>query len=138
MANELTTGLVPIVLDRPRSLRFGVNALSLADPLLKTEFTQIIKDRRMGIGDLRILLWASLKWEDDRLTLDQVGDLMEDAAIADPDFFSSAVEKVFHAVGACRLFKARADSGNLKAEAMSAASASANGSTAQSDQPTAP
>ncbi|MEA2658215.1 MAG: hypothetical protein QOF64_800 [Candidatus Binatota bacterium] len=31
-------GAVPIILDRPRLLGFGVNALRLAEPLLHVEF----------------------------------------------------------------------------------------------------
>jgi hypothetical protein len=126
-------GTVPINLDRERLLRFGVNAIALVEPLLTVELSTILNLRRMSIGDMRALLYASLKWEDEHLTPDRVGDLMEDAAVKDPEFFANTVERVFEAVVACRLFK-RADP-NAKSEAAPAL-ASANGSPLPGATPT--
>ena len=132
MARMIETGVVLIGLDRPRQLRFGVNAIALAEPLLSVELSVILNARRMSIGDMRALLYASLKWEDERLTLERVGDLMEDAAVNDPEFFANTVERIFEAIVACRLFK-RADP-NAQAEA--APPASANGSPTPGATPT--
>jgi hypothetical protein len=127
-------GIIPLILDRPRSLRFGINAIALVEPLLSVELSTILNARRMSIGDMRALLYASLKWEDERLTLERVGDLMEEAAVKDPEFFAETVERVFKAVVACRLFK-RGDP-NAQAEATATPAASANGSPQPGATPT--
>jgi len=133
MARTIIEGTVPIVLDRPRNLRFGVNAMSLAEPLLHEDFDAILKGARMSIGDMRALLYACLKWEDARLTLDQVGDLMEAAIIGNSNFYLDTVELIFECVVASGLVK-RATDPNAPTEA--APSASANGLNQRGTTPT--
>lgn len=124
---------VIILLDRERTLRFDYNALCDVEPLLREELAAILKAGRMSMGDLRALMYAGMKWEDPRLTLERTGELIEAAAIKDENFFATAVERVFEAIVACRLFGAR--SPNAPAEA-APPSASDNGSTRRSATPT--
>lgn len=70
-------GYVPIELDKPRNLRFSTNALVESEKMLGksiAEFSQSI-----GITELRILIYCGLRHEDKTLTLDQAGDLIDEA-----------------------------------------------------------
>ena len=127
------SGTVIILLDRERALRFDYNALCDVEPLLREELAAILKAGRMSMGDLRALIYAGMKWEDARLTLERTGELIEAAAIKDENFFATAAECVFEAIVACRLFGAR--SPNAPAEA-APPSASDNGSMRRSATPT--
>ena len=66
---------VSIEMDKIRNLRFGTNAISMAEDLLGRPITAI--GTSVGIKDLRVLYYCGLYWEDKELTLDDVGDLMD-------------------------------------------------------------
>lgn len=68
---------VLINLDRPRNIRLDTNSLVKAEELLKKSVTSMGQD--MGIREMRALLWVGLTWEDRRLTLDDVGKLIDEA-----------------------------------------------------------
>jgi len=68
---------VTIVLDRPRQLRYGINALVRIEELTGRAITQLELEQ-LAMTDLRIILYAGLCHEDANLTLEQVGDLLDD------------------------------------------------------------
>lgn len=70
---------VEITLDKPRHLRFTINALeqleaTLGDMPLRDVIGQL---NRAGIRVTRQALWAGLRHEDRKLTPDRVGELMD-------------------------------------------------------------
>lgn len=77
MANKYR-GMVAIQLDKARNLRFGTNAIVQAEELLGFRITEM-QARTAGMTELRILLWAGLKHEQKDLTLDEAGDLLDEA-----------------------------------------------------------
>lgn len=69
---------VLIELDRPRRLRYDINALAeLEDALGGSLFEAFQQQRQMGVKFLRLLIWGGLRWEDRALTLVQAGDLLQ-------------------------------------------------------------
>ena len=58
---------VTINLDKPRTLRYGINALVKVEDL-----------SHVGIKDLLIIVYAGLCHEDKTLTLEKVGDLIDE------------------------------------------------------------
>ena len=67
--------LIPIMLDKPRNLRFGYNAICDYETVSGERFTNLSKNE-LTCSQLRVLLWASLRHEDPTLTLEMVGDMM--------------------------------------------------------------
>jgi hypothetical protein len=65
------------LLDKPRNLRFSINALADLEQHLGIGPAQIFEEGRVGFLTIRGLLWAGLRWEDKRLTPERVGDLIE-------------------------------------------------------------
>jgi hypothetical protein len=68
---------VIINLDKPRTLRFGINALAKIEdvtgkPLMHLDLNSI------GIKDLLAIVYSGLYHEDKNLTIDQVGDLIDE------------------------------------------------------------
>lgn len=68
---------VTINLDKPRTLRYGINALAKIEdltgkPLSKLDLTQV------GIKDILIITYAGLAHEDKDLTIEKVGDLIDE------------------------------------------------------------
>ena len=68
---------VTINLDKPRTLRFGINALAKIEdvtgkPLTKLDLNSI------GIKDLLGIVYAGLYHEDKDLTVEKVGDLIDE------------------------------------------------------------
>lgn len=73
------TPLVPIdILDRPRSLRFDINAISDLEMKANVGIGTLMSDERIGFNAIRLLLWAGLKWEDRRMSPEQAGTLMQE------------------------------------------------------------
>lgn len=66
---------VEIELDKPRRLRFDINALADAEEALGGSLASL--GEQMGIRPLRALIWAGLKWEDPQLSIRQAGDLIQ-------------------------------------------------------------
>lgn len=75
MANK-HRGIVEINLDRPRHLRYTLNALSEIEDKLGIPLTEIGKTP-LGIKAVRVILWAGLIHEDPDLTVEAVGDLVD-------------------------------------------------------------
>lgn len=76
----ITIPTVEIELDKVRHLRFDFNAIcDFEDKAGKEIMSMMITlpdgspSIKFNFKDLRILLWAALKWEDPALTLEQVG-----------------------------------------------------------------
>lgn len=68
---------VTIVLDRPRSLRYGMNALVRIEELLGKPITKLDFDN-ISIKDLRTIVYAGLYHEDKSLSPEIVGDLIDE------------------------------------------------------------
>lgn len=68
---------VSVELDKPRRLRFDINAISDAEEELGTGIGKALQ-MRAGIREIRALLWAGLKWEDRGLTLERTGYILQD------------------------------------------------------------
>ena len=62
---------------RIRNLKFDVNALADFEQEMGMGFAQLMQQKAM-FGAARAMLWAGLKHEDRRLTLEYVGDLLTD------------------------------------------------------------
>ncbi|MEB1809026.1 MAG: hypothetical protein LPK26_17350 [Bacillaceae bacterium] len=70
---------VAIELDKIRNLRLGVNARCKVEELTGKQISSF--EGGLSENDLRIFLYCGLKWEDEELTLEQVGELMDDVII---------------------------------------------------------
>lgn len=72
-------GSVRIVLDRERELRLDINAISDASEVAGRAVASFLSGETRdiaGVPAIRALLWACLRRQDKRLTLDRVGDLI--------------------------------------------------------------
>lgn len=68
---------VSIQLDKPRTLRYGMNALAKIEDITgKTIMSLDLTS--LGIKDLLVIVYAGLCHEDKNLTLEQVGDLLDE------------------------------------------------------------
>lgn len=68
---------VTIELDKPRTLRYGINALakieeSIGRPIMGLDL------ENLGIRELLVIVYAGLYHEDKALTIEQVGDLIDE------------------------------------------------------------
>ena len=68
---------VTIQLDKPRTLRYGMNALAKIEDITKKPITKLDLNN-VGIRDLLVIIFAGLCHEDKTLTVDKVGDLIEE------------------------------------------------------------
>ncbi|SFS75858.1 hypothetical protein [Marininema halotolerans] len=75
MANK-QRGIVDIQLDKKRRLKFNMNALTELEDALGMPITGL-SSQKVGMKELRAMLWAGLLHEDADLTLKEAGDLME-------------------------------------------------------------
>ena len=94
MANR-QRGYVEIELDKPRKLRFTLNALSEIEDKLGVSFTEIgevLKKPKMK--DLLVVLWAGLIHEDEDLTIKEVGNMID---ISDLEMVSEKLGEAFAA-----------------------------------------
>lgn len=67
-----------ILLDRPRRLRFSINAFVDLEKALKRPLGAILTGTTaVSIEDFRAMLWAGLRWEDPDLTLEKAGEVLE-------------------------------------------------------------
>lgn len=67
--------MILIELDRPRHLRFTINAVVDAEKLEGVSLRNILQQG--GFKATRTMLWAGLRWEDRTFTLEKAGDLIE-------------------------------------------------------------
>ena len=71
---------VQIHLDRPRNLRFDINAFADAESLMGGSVLEILGNETglLRFSVQRALIWAGLKHEDPSLTPQKVGSLMQE------------------------------------------------------------
>lgn len=68
---------ITITLDKPRTLRYGMNALAKIEDI--TGKTLMSLDlNNVGIKDLLAIVYAGLCHEDKSLTIEQVGDIIDE------------------------------------------------------------
>lgn len=65
-----------IELDKPRTLRFDLNALCAIEDATGKSLSQAVSNT---MSSIRLMLWAGLKHEDPGLTLEQVGAMINPA-----------------------------------------------------------
>lgn len=66
---------VLIELDKARNMRIGTNQIAI----LQDMGINLTRETELGIRELRAFLFVALSWEDKNLTLEKVGDMMDDA-----------------------------------------------------------
>lgn len=66
---------VLIELDKARRLKYDINAFAAIEEALGTSLGQAF--RSPGLREIRALLWAGLRWEDRKLTLEGAGDIIQ-------------------------------------------------------------
>lgn len=93
--------------DRPRNLRFDVNALADLEDRAKAGIAQLFSEERIGLNALRLMLWAGLKHEDRTLTVERVGDMLSEY-LSKGGSLEEVTQILSEAVEACGLFE-RAD-----------------------------
>lgn len=67
------------LLDKPRQLRFDVNAIAGVEEAMNCNIGVLFKEDRVGFSVLRALLCYGLRWQDRALTVEKVGTLMQNA-----------------------------------------------------------
>lgn len=95
MANRYK-GEVEVELDGIKILKYNTNALVAIEEAMDVHVDEIgmVLAAGVGIKDIRKLLWAGLLHADKKLTLDEVGDMMD---IADAEIYGEAVSKALGA-----------------------------------------
>lgn len=68
---------ITINLDKPRTLRYGMNALAKIEDLTGKSILALDLNK-VGIKDLLAIIYAGLYHEDKTLTIDKVGDLIDE------------------------------------------------------------
>ncbi|WP_026478261.1 hypothetical protein [Alkaliphilus transvaalensis] len=68
---------IAIELDKIRNLRFSTNNICQLEDLLGKPVSEL--QNGAGFKELRGMLYCGLKWEDQNLTLDQAGDIMDES-----------------------------------------------------------
>lgn len=94
MANK-ERGEVKVTLDKERTLKFTLNSLVFAEEN-GIEIQNMGKAGKVKLKDLRTLLYAGLMHEDESLTPEKVGALIDVANLAP---LSEALNKAFSSVG---------------------------------------
>lgn len=82
--------VVKIDLDKERHLYYNLNSLEKIEDLLGISIDKI--GENLNMKALKVLLYAGLVWEDKKLTLDQVGDMV---GFEDMEKVSEAINKAF-------------------------------------------
>jgi hypothetical protein len=67
----------PVKLDKQRKLRFTFNAFCELEEVMDRPLTELQNGFKMK--DLRALLWAGLLHEEPEMTIEQAGDLIDEA-----------------------------------------------------------
>ena len=68
---------ISINLDKPRTLRYGINALAKIEDITGRPITALDLNR-VGIKDLLVFVYAGLYHEDKDLTVEQVGNIIDE------------------------------------------------------------
>lgn len=68
---------VTLELDKPRGLRFGLNALVRVEEMIGKPISKLDLDN-ISVKDMRTIIYAGLYHEDKNLTPERVGELIDD------------------------------------------------------------
>lgn len=102
--------------DKPRHLKFDLNALADAEREVKTGITTLFNEERMGVDTVRIFIWAGLKHEDKALTINKVGEMIEDYIINSGEDLMEALSElqnvIMEGIMASKVFKTMFDKSN--------------------------
>lgn len=114
---------VMIDLDKPRRLRYDSNSIADVEGAADAGIMALMGKERTGFNTVRLLLWGGLKWADRKLTVQQVGKLM-DGYFKDGGTLIDLYEKVQEALEESGLFEFKEvdeedEEGNMEAEAES-------------------
>jgi hypothetical protein len=75
MANK-QRGFVKVELDKERNLRYTMNALAEIEDQLGVPLSEMA-ELKMTIKNVRVILWAGLIHEDEELTQQEVGNMVD-------------------------------------------------------------
>lgn len=68
---------IKVELDKERWLRLDINALADLEEVLGYGIGEIFSARKVGLTTLRAMLWASLKWRDNTITIREAGNIIQ-------------------------------------------------------------
>ncbi len=68
--------IVDLEMDKTRHLKYGMNTMIQVEKELGKPLSTLANEQ-FKLSDLRTLLYLGLKWEDNTLTYESVGDLMD-------------------------------------------------------------
>lgn len=89
---------VPVLIDgQPKIFRFNLNALAELEGVIGETLMQI-KPEQFGFKQQRAMVWAGLIHAEPKLTLAQVGDLL-DPVLEDAAAYGEIIAKVMEAFG---------------------------------------
>lgn len=89
--------------DKPKELRYGSNAIRQVEEQSKMgSIVKMLSEDNVGYNSIMWLLWGGLKHDNRKLTMDDVGELM-DAYLEDRPL-SDLIEEVLEALNACNVF----------------------------------
>jgi hypothetical protein len=66
------------VKDKTYTLRYNFNAIVDIEDTLKKPITQLVQGDQFGLKEIRAIIWGGLKHENNGLTLQQTGFLIDD------------------------------------------------------------
>lgn len=93
----MPVNMVEIRLDKPRFLRFDINAIADLEEATGKSLMELMDENNIGISAMRALLWAGLKHQDKLLTLQRAGELIQ-AFIVNGGSLATLMEKVAKAI----------------------------------------
>jgi hypothetical protein len=120
--------------DRPRKLRVDVNSVSDFEKEAGQSIFEMLNaaENRLRIGNIRTLLWATMKADDRRLTIERVGVMMNDY-LANGGQLQKLADALVEAINKSRLMTALAGaSPNVEGGENATSLISENGSTSGS------
>jgi hypothetical protein len=101
---------------KPRHLKFDLNALADAEREVKSGIAALFNEERMGVDTVRIFIWAGLKHEDKALTINEVGEMIEDYIINSGEDLMEALSElqnvIMKGIMASKVFKTMFDKSN--------------------------
>jgi hypothetical protein len=84
---------MPIRLDKPRTMRFDLNAMVAFERAMGGKSIRTLSLVDPTDEERRALIWASLIHEDENLTINDVGRMISFGSL--PDVYAAATEAVF-------------------------------------------
>ena len=88
--------MITVMLDKKRHIRFPLNALEKFEDVTGLKIFDMPAPTEMTIKQFKAFLWAGLIHEDETLTIEQVGDMIDSGNL---DKVTAAVNKVWAEVG---------------------------------------